>query len=252
MHTLHPLHAAASTSTAADGALVAAALGGEAAAFELIMRRHNRLLFRAVRGVLDSDADAQDAVQEAWLNAFTRLASFRGDARLTTWLTRIALNVALDLRRRRHATEPLDLHAVESLDPDEMPMPFPAPEREAPESAAQRAEMRALLERAIDRLPPLYRSVFMLRAVQEMSVEDAARALGVSADVVKTRFLRARALLRDALGAELEGEIPQAFAFDGARCDAVVVHVLAELAQRLLITPGLPPFSRNSSPRSRP
>jgi RNA polymerase sigma-70 factor (ECF subfamily) len=235
---MHTLETAASTSTAADGALVAAALGGRASAFELIMRRHNRLLFRAVRGVLDNDADAQDAVQEAWLNAFLRLGTFRGEARLATWLTRIALNVALDLRRSRRATatEPLVDQEVESA--DEALMPFSIPEHEAPEPAAQRAEMRVLLERAIDQLPPLYRSVFMLRAVQEMSVEDTARALDVSGDVVKTRFLRARALLRDAIGAQVEGQIPQTFAFDGARCDAVVAHVLAELTRRALLRPG--------------
>lgn len=229
---------AAPTATASDAALADLAREGHAAAFELIMRRHNRLLFRAVRGVLDSDADAQDAVQEAWLNAFQRLATFRGEARLATWLTRIALNVALDLRRRRRiaATEPLDDH--ESPSADEPLMPFSIPEHEGPESAAQRAEMRILLERAVDRLPPMYRSVFILRAVQEMSVEDTARALDVSADVVKTRFLRARAMLRDAIGAQVEGAIPQAFAFDGARCDAVVAHVLAELARRALLKPG--------------
>ncbi len=226
------------TATASDTLLADLARKGHAAAFELIMRRHNRLLFRAVRGVLDSDADAQDAVQEAWLNAFQRLATFRGEARLATWLTRIALNVALDLRRGRRAaaTEPLDDH--ESQFAGEALMQFSIPEREGPEPAAQRAEMRTLLERAIDRLPPMYRSVFMLRAVQEMSVEDTACALDVSADVVKTRFLRARAMLRDAIGAQIEGEIPQAFAFDGARCDAVVAHVLAELARRELLKPG--------------
>lgn len=227
---------AAPTATATDAALVESASAGHAAAFELIMRRHNRLLFRAVRGVLDSDADAQDAVQDAWLNAFQRLHTFRGEARLATWLTRIALNVALDLRRRRCPNEPLADHESEFA--DEPLMPFSIPEHEAPEPAAQRAEMRALLERAIDELPPLYRSVFMLRAVQEMSVDDTARALDVSADVVKTRYLRARALLRDAIGAQVEGQIPQVFAFDGARCDAVVAHVLAELARRAWLKPG--------------
>jgi RNA polymerase sigma factor (sigma-70 family) len=232
---MNAIDPAAPTATASDAALVDLARDGHAAAFELIMRRHNRLLFRAVRGVLDSDADAQDAVQEAWLNAFQRLATFRGEARPATWLVRIALNAALDLRRRR-VNEPVADHESESADEPLMPFSIPAPE--APEPAAQRAEMRALLERAIDRLPPPYRSVFMLRAVQEMSVEDTARALDVSADVVKTRFLRARALLRDAIGAQLEGQIPQAFAFDGARCDAVVAHVLAELSQRALLKPG--------------
>lgn len=235
---MNAIDPAALTGTASDAALADLAREGHAAAFELIMRRYNRLLFRAVRGVLDSDADAQDAVQEAWLKAFQRLATFRGEARLATWLTRIALNVALDLHRSRRAaaTEPLDDH--ESQFADETLMPFSIPEHEGPEPAAQRAEMRTLLERAIGRLPPTYRSVFMLRAVQEMSVEDTARALDISADVVKTRFLRARAMLRDAIGAQVEGEIPQTFAFDGARCDAVVAHVLAELSRRALLKPG--------------
>jgi len=222
-----------------DAALVAAALAGRAAAFERLMRRHNRLLFRAARGVLDDDADAEDAVQEAWLLAFTRLSGFRGEAALPTWLARIAINAALDLRRRQGRGVPLDATIDPEADPPvEQMMAFQLPADAAPESMAQRGQMRALLERAVAALPPLYRTVFMLRSVHELTVEEAAQALGVSAEVVKTRHLRARALLRDALGAQLEGSIAEAFAFDGARCDRVVAAVLAQLQRRDLIRPG--------------
>lgn len=222
-----------------DAALVAAALAGRSAAFERLMRRYNRLLFRAARGVLDDDADAEDAVQEAWLLAFTRLSGFRGEAALPTWLARIAINAALDLRRRRGRDVPLDATIDPEVDPPvEQMMAFQLPADETPESMARRRQMRALLERAVAALPPLYRTVFMLRSVHEMTVEQTAQALGVSAEVVKTRHLRARALLRDALGAQLEGSIAEAFAFDGARCDRVVAHVLAQLRRADLIRPG--------------
>lgn len=114
-------------------------------------------------------------------------------------------------------------------------MSFSAPAGVSPESVLARTELRALLQSAIEGLPPIYRSVFMLRAVQEMSVDEAAYCLQVSDAVVKTRYLRARALLRDALGAQIEAHAKSVFAFAGERCDQVVRHVVAELQQRHLI-----------------
>lgn len=214
------------------------ARGGDAAAFELIMRRHNRLLFRAARGIVADDAEAQDVVQDAYLRAFTSLDSYRGDAALGTWLARIAINGALNVQRRKGRTVPIDETPEMNDEPAaEHAMSFVDTRNESPDAAAERGQLRALLQAAIERLPPIYRSVFMLRAVEEKSVEETAFCLGVSADVVKTRYLRARALLRDALGAQLEAHAHDVFAFAGERCDAVVNHVIAALHAQGLIRP---------------
>lgn len=214
------------------------ARGGDAAAFELIMRRHNRLLFRAARGIVADDAEAQDVVQDAYLRAFTSLDSYRGDAALGTWLARIAINGALNVQRRKGRTVPIDETPEMNDEPAaEHAMSFVDTRNESPDAAAERGQLRALLQAAIERLPPIYRSVFILRAVEEKSVEETAFCLGVSADVVKTRYLRARALLRDALGAQLEAHAHDVFAFAGGRCDAVVNHVIAALHAQGLIRP---------------
>lgn len=216
-----------------DADLVARAHGGDEAAFETIMRQHNRLLFRCARGIVADDAEAQDVVQEAYLKAFAGLHGFRGECALGTWLARIAVRIALDQQRKRGRVVTFEERPdPDSTTPMEHLMARNAPAAEAPDSQAERGELRAALQRAIDSLPPIYRSVFILRAVEEMSVEDSASCLQVSCDVVKTRYLRARALLRDALGAQLEAHTQQVYAFAGARCDAVVAHVLSELKRR--------------------
>lgn len=219
-----------------DVELAARGAAGDAQALETIMREHNRLLFRSARGIVADDASAQDIVQEAYLRAFSALDSFRGECALGTWLTRIAIRLALDQQRRGARLVPLDTAAEQNSEmPMESPMLRQVPLSETPDALAERSQLRAILQRAIDSLPPIYRSVFMLRAVEEMSVNDTALCLQVSTDVVKTRYLRSRALLRDALGAQLESHSTDVYAFAGARCDAVVAHVLAELKRRHLL-----------------
>lgn len=221
-----------------DGELVARAGRGEAQAFEILMRRYNRLLFRSARGVVGDDAEAQDVVQETYLRAFSSLSSFRGDCALGTWLARIAINVALDVQRKRARTVPIDDAFDVGIEPAmEHTMAFNAPATAAPDTQVETRQMRALLQRAIDSLPPIYRGVFILRAVQEMSVDETASCLQVSEAVVKTRYLRARSMLRDALGAQVEAHAHDVYAFAGARCDAVVAHVLAQLNRQGRIRP---------------
>lgn len=207
-----------------DSELIAGAMAGSAAAFEAIVRLHNRLLFRTARGLVAED-EAQDVVQETYLRAFTRLASYRGDAALGTWLARIAIHVALDALRRRGRLVSFAA-ADDEQGEDEL---LPAPASELPDAQADRHEMRALLEASIAELPPIYRSVFILRAVEEMSVADTAWCLGVSADVVKTRYLRARALLRERIASRVDSGARDSFGFAGARCDAVLAQVMAGL-----------------------
>lgn len=211
-----------------DRLLLAALRQGQAHAFEHLMRRYNRLLFRAARGILRDDAEAQDVVQETWLRAFRGLASFRGDASLATWLTRIAIHQALDQQRKLGRIVSWD--ADPALE-DEMPR-SPSDLASLPPSPEQelaRREVRRRIEQAIDLLPPIYRAVFILRAVHGLPVEDTALALQVSADVVKTRYLRARALLREELAFDPETEAAYLHDFAGARCDETVATVLAEL-----------------------
>ncbi|MFJ4291193.1 RNA polymerase sigma factor [Cupriavidus sp. NPDC089707] len=216
--------------------LVAGARAGEAAAFEAIMRRHNRLLFRTARGVVADDDEAQDVVQETYLRAFTSLDSFRGEAALGTWLARIAINVALTAQRKKGRIVRLEVRLDEkesSAEPSqENVMSFRAPDGESPDAMAERGQVRELLQAAVENLPVIYRSVFMLRAVEDMSVEETAYCLGVSSDVVKTRFLRARTMLRESLAEQVDPYLHSTFSFAGARCDAVVDHVLTTLHLR--------------------
>ena len=208
-----------------DEALVPRILAGETALFELIMRRHNQRLYRAARAILNDDAEAEDVMQETYVRAFAHLAQFRGDALLSTWLTRIAAHEAFARvrQRRRLAALPPDDNDVETLPMADRPKPAD-PEREA-----NNAELRGLLERAIDELPETYRTVFVLREVEGLSTATTAECLGVSEEVVKTRLSRARARLRDGLYERAGAAAGSAFTFGAERCDRVVAAVLSRL-----------------------
>ena len=206
-----------------DDELAKRAGSGDQDAFQCIMRRHNQLLFRTARSILRNDADAEDALQEAYLSAWRALARFHGDARLSTWLVRIVINESLGrLRRRPPQADPWDATAESRPTMDE-PV-------HQPEQAAMQAEMRRLMEACLDRLPDAYRSVFLLHAVQELSAHEISAALDISEANVRTRFLRARRLLRKELARTIDVAVSDAFSFDGARCDRVVAGVLARLA----------------------
>lgn len=209
--------------------LVARALRGEQAAFVAIMRQHNRLLFRTARSILRSDAEAEDALQEAYLRAWRALGSFRSDSRLSTWLVRIVANEALGrLRRKSAPVIPLDA-AMNSTEPAMQTSLADDPDHR-PENLAMRAQVRQLLEARIDVLPDAFRTVFVLRAVEEMSVEEVSQALGIPEATVRTRFFRARSLLREGLASQIDVAMNDAFAFDGDRCDRMVAGVLARIS----------------------
>ena len=189
------------------------------------MRRHNRLLFRTARSILKDDAEAEDAVQEAYLRAWRALSSYRAASRLSTWLVRIVTNEALGrLRRTGAQVIPLEA-AMLSPDPRTQAALTDTPDR-GPEQSALRAQIRRIMEARIDCLPESFRTVFMLRAVEEMSVEDVAQALDIPEATVRTRFFRARGLLREGLASEMDAAIGEVFAFEGARCDRIVASVL--------------------------
>jgi RNA polymerase sigma-70 factor (ECF subfamily) len=194
------------------------------------MQRHNRRLFRVARSVVDDDAEAEDVVQEAWVRAFTHLDGFRGEARLSTWLTRIALNEALGRLRQRRVTVGLnDIDAIDDQGETRV-IYLPSAARESdPEAAAARAEVRQLLERAVDQLPDAFRTVFVLRDIEEMSTEETAAHLGLRPETVKTRLHRARRLLRQSLARTLSDAAGEVFPCAGARCARITEAVLERL-----------------------
>jgi RNA polymerase sigma-70 factor (ECF subfamily) len=209
-----------------DGELARRAAAGDGDAFSAIMRRHNRLLFRTARAILKSDTEAEDALQDAYLHAWRALGKFRADAKLSTWLVRIVANEALaHLRRRRLPSVPLE-DAMTTAAPEIQASLADAPAR-LPDRVAMRAQIRKLLEARIDLLPDAFRSVFMLRAVEELSVAEVALALDIPEATVRTRFFRAKSLMRESLASEIDLTLGDAFAFDGARCDRMVASVLA-------------------------
>jgi RNA polymerase sigma-70 factor (ECF subfamily) len=210
----------------AEAELIARAAHGESAAFEAIMRQHNQLLFRTARSIVRDDAEAEDVVQESYMRAWRGLPTYRAESRLSTWLVRITTNEALGrLRRKSAQVIPLEI-AMMSSEPETQAALTDEPER-GPEQSLQRSQMRNLMEARIDRLPEAFRTVFMLRAIEEMSVEEVAQALEIPEATVRTRFFRARSLLREGLAREMDSALGDAFSFDGARCDRIVAAVLA-------------------------
>jgi RNA polymerase sigma-70 factor (ECF subfamily) len=210
-----------------DDSLVERARDHDPAAFEALMRRHNRRLFRVTRGVLRDSDDAQDAVQEAYLRAFTRLETYQPTGKFAAWLTRIALNEALMMRRRSPAS-------TVSLDEvgDESPIADEATTSDAPsaDQFVEAAHARVLLEHAIDGLPENFRMVFLMRAVEGLDVRETSESLGINPNTVRTRLFRATRLLRGELAQRLRTESAEVFDFGAERCDAMVAAVLAKLA----------------------
>ncbi|MES2151539.1 MAG: RNA polymerase sigma factor [Pseudomonadota bacterium] len=197
-------------------------------AFALLMRRHNQLLFRTARSILRDDSEAEDVLQEAYLSAYRAIGQFRADARLSTWLTRIVVNHALArLRQTSRRSNVMQLHAEARNQESEGDMVSSA--SESPENGAMRSQMRQLMEQSIDALPEVFRTVFVLRAVEEMSGEDVAACLAIPEATVRSRYFRARAMLRAALARHIDFALEDAYCFDGARCDRIVAGVLARL-----------------------
>lgn len=209
-----------------EAELITRAAHGDSTAFEAIMRRHNQLLFRTARSIVRNDAEAEDVTQEAWMRAWRALGNYRAESKLSTWLVRIATNEALGrLRRKSAQVIPLEA-AMMSSEPETQAALTDEPER-GPEQSVQRSQMHKLIEARIDLLPEAFRTVFMLRAIEEMSVEEVAEALDIPKATVRTRFFRARSLLRESLAQEMDTALGDTFSFDGERCDRIVSAVLA-------------------------
>jgi RNA polymerase sigma-70 factor (ECF subfamily) len=210
--------AAVASATLADEEIVARVLEGERALFEILMRRHNEQVYRAARAILRDEREAEDVMQQTYLNAYAHLRQFDRRAQFSTWLTKIAVYEALGRARRRGR--------YESLDDGSMEIFMPVTTSPDPERAAFGRELGMLLESAIDCLGDGYREVFMMRQVQGLSTAETAKALGISEDVVKTRFSRARHALQHDLLTRVGAASSDAFRFGQARCDAIVSGVM--------------------------
>jgi RNA polymerase sigma-70 factor (ECF subfamily) len=210
-----------------DEDVVSRVLAGETALFEILMRRYNQRLYRMSRMILRDDGEAEDVMQDAYVRAYEHLNQFAGKAAFSTWLTRIAIHEALARKRRRSRMDELDampangetMSILKSSDP-------------SPEAGSANAEARQMLEEAVDQLPEAYRSVVVMREVEDMSVAETADSLGVSEAVVKTRLHRAHAMLRKALYARAKGRATDLYQFHAVRCDRVVKAVFERIKQK--------------------
>ena len=217
------------TASTPDAELARHVAGGSETAFRLLMRRYNQTLFRTARSILRDDAEAEDALQDAYMAAYRAIGGFRGDAKLSTWLTKIVVNECLArLRKSRRAAQVIpidgDAEAANAVAEIRMSQESPNPT----ETEAMSAQARRLIEAKIDDLPDVFRVVFVMRAVDEMSVEEVAAGLGIPEATVRTRFFRARGLMREALAREADRAIESAFSFAGERCDRIIERVIAE------------------------
>lgn len=205
-----------------DEEVVGRVLAGDTSLFEILMRRYNQRLFRVARAILADDAEAEDVMQEAYVRVFRELANFRGEARFSTWLTRIACHEALARARKRRRLVPIV--------GGEPPEP-PSSESLGPERELENRELQAVLREAVELLPDPLRSVFCLREVEGLSTEETADALGLSVENVRVRLHRAKRSLRGTLDERIGREVRRLYLFDGARCDRVVEGVFARLPE---------------------
>ena len=217
-----------SRADATEAELVEAARERDEAAVRELIRRMNPRLFRVARGLAVSDAEAEEIVQETYLAAFTRLDSFRAEARFSTWITRICLNTAQMRRRRGRVHEEYDT-VTETSNSEDTVFLFPGGSAEQPDAALGHRQVRLLLEQAVAELPTDLRLVFLMRETEGMSTLAIAGDLSLNPVTVKTRLFRARQRLRKVIEKRLRGGFDAIFPFGGARCAAMADRVVAGL-----------------------
>jgi len=213
--------------TISDDDVVSRVRAGETGLYEMLMRRYNQRLFRVIRSVVTNDDEAEDVLQEAWVRAYEHLDQFAGRASFSTWVTRIAFHEALARTRKNRRWTPLENPEGEIMAEAERRQTT----AETPEMQAERSQLGRMLQAAVDALPETYRSVFVLREVEQLSTTETAECLELSEEAVKTRLHRSRALLRRDLESRLGPAISEAYAFLGARCDRIVMRVLERIGR---------------------
>jgi RNA polymerase sigma-70 factor (ECF subfamily) len=218
-------------SALSDSELADAIASGDQDAFRTLMRRYNRLLYRTARSILKDETDAEDALQSAYLRVYRGIGKFRGEAGLSTWLVRVVINEALgSLRKRTRSAHVINLEGSDLDMAVEAKSDVKFTHSERPDEVLMRADMQQFIQAKIDELPLTYRAVFVLRAVEELSVTETAEALQIPEATVRTRFFRARARLRESMSTDPDGALDLAFPFAGARCDGIVARVMAALS----------------------
>ena len=214
----------------AERLIVASICAGDGRAFETLMRQYNRQLYRVARSILRDDFEAEDALHEAYWKAYQALENFRSDCRLSTWLTRIVINESLGrLRRAKRRLDVIQLEEAATMETLSTRAQFFTETEAGPDAQTWRAEIRAMIEHKLDALPDTYRVVFVLRAVEEVPAVEVAEILGIPEATVRTRFFRARRLLREAMANEIDRHASDVFSFGGERCDRIVARVLSRL-----------------------
>ena len=219
----------AATARTAEAELVRRARARDESAVRAILQANNRRLYRLARGILRNDGEAEDVVQETYVQAFTHLDDFRGDSSLATWLSRIAMNLAVGrLRRQRPGVEWTTLPPG-VLEAQIIHFPLSSASGDPERSMAQR-EIQRVVEHAIDELPEAFRLVFVTRVIEGMNVEETAEILELKPETVKTRLHRARAMLRDNVEKKIGPVVMEAFPFAGERCERLTEAVLKRLS----------------------
>jgi len=212
-----------------DAEMVERARAGEVAVFELLMRRYNQRLFRLIRSMITDELEAEEVLQDAWVHAFEHLGQFEGRSSFATWVTKITFHEALRFERRRKR--------LVALEDEDGAMPAEAEHVSAtaddPEKQAMQGQIRELLQSAVDRLPAAYRSVFMLREVEQMSTAETAECLSLSEEAVKTRLHRSRQRLRQDLGSQFGPVSGESYRFLAHRCDRTVAAVMHRIPNRV-------------------
>lgn len=211
-----------------DAELVRRALARDGGAFRTIMKTHNQRLYRLARGVVRNDAEAEDIVQEGYVRAFSHLDGFRGDSSLATWLSRIVINEALGRLRKKRRAQEQSLADDPALEAKVIQFPLNANNDDPERTMAQR-QILEFVERATDNLPDIYRTVFVARVIEGLSIDETAELLGIRPETVKTRLFRARALVRRQLDEQIGPVLMDAFPFAGRRCERLTAAVLKRL-----------------------
>lgn len=213
------LQPAAAPTALSDEEVVARVLAGDASLFEILMRRYNQRLFRVARSILADEAEAEDVMQEAYVRAFRELATFRGEARFATWLTRIACHEALARAQKRRRLVP-----ITGGEPPGPPSQTLGPEREL-----ENRELHAVIREAVEVLPDPLRTVFCLREIEGLSTEETADALSLTVENVRVRLHRAKVSLRQTLDRRIGSEVRRLYLFEVPRCDRMVEAVFARV-----------------------
>lgn len=223
--SLPALQTVAAPATLSDEEVVVRVLAGDTSLFEILMRRHNQRLFRVARGILADDGEAEDVMQEAYVRAFRELAGFRGEARFSTWLTRIACHEALARAQKRRRLVPLaPMAGGDGGEPPQPPAATFSPERDL-----ENRELQTVLREAVEVLPNPLRAVFCLREIEGLSTEETAGSLGLTIENVRVRLHRAKHALRQTLDQRIGREVRRLYLFNGPDCDRMVETVFARL-----------------------